>query len=114
MNMIRVFKCNSCSKIHLEIGNTQLNFPSCKHLQTYLEGLDTVDATYYAALNKSKGLSKVIIFPLNAAETAHIGFTEKEFEELKTVIRNYLSDNRKQAHKYVKFKLNKHDVTYWN
>ncbi|MDR0547071.1 MAG: hypothetical protein LBG77_05755 [Dysgonamonadaceae bacterium] len=64
-------------------------------MQKYLNNLDSIDAVYYAAVNRKKGLSKVIIIPLNNAGTVHLGFTLREFEELKTMIRNYLTNDPK-------------------
>jgi hypothetical protein len=60
-----------------------------------LERLDSIDAAYYAAINRKKGLSRVIIIPLDDSGSVHLGFTEQEFERLKTVIRSYLSNDRK-------------------
>jgi hypothetical protein len=60
-------------------------------LRKYLETLDSIDAAYFAAINRAKGLEKVIILPLDSARTVHLGFTVREFEDLKTIIRNYLS-----------------------
>jgi hypothetical protein len=65
-------------------------------LQKYLERLDSIDTAYYAAINRKKGLTKVIIIPLDDSGTVHLGFTEQEFEYLKTTIRNYLSNDRKR------------------
>ncbi|MDR0413945.1 MAG: hypothetical protein LBH84_00830 [Prevotellaceae bacterium] len=94
--MIRIFTCRSCSRIHLEIGNTQIHFNSPHHLQKYLENLDSVDAAYFAAINRAKGLEKVIILPLDNTGVVHLGFTLQEFENLKTTIRSYLSEEKRQ------------------
>ncbi|MDR2475560.1 MAG: hypothetical protein LBD45_06850 [Bacteroidales bacterium] len=88
---MRVFKCNHCSRIHLEIGNTQIHFASKRHLQNYLEVLDSIDAAYYADLNHKKGFSKGIILPLGNSNSMHICFNMQEFEELKSAIHNYLT-----------------------
>jgi hypothetical protein len=87
---MRVFKCRHCSRIHLEAGHTQIHFASTRELTKYLEFLDSIDVAYYAAINRKKGLSKVIILPLDNDNTAHMGFTTQEFETLKEVIRSYL------------------------
>lgn len=92
---MRIFKCSHCSRIHLEIGCTQIHFDSLPDLDKYLKSLDSIDVAYYAAVNRKKGMSKVIIFPLNNTGNIHLGFTQQEFEDLKTVIRNYLSNERK-------------------
>jgi histidinol phosphatase-like enzyme len=88
---MRIFKCNSCSRIHLEIANTQIHFSSLTDLELYLKTLDSIDTAYYAAVNRKKGLTKVIILPLNNTGNIQMGFTEQEFEELKSIIRDYLS-----------------------
>ena len=92
---MKVFKCNHCSRVHLEIGNTQIHFNSRRDLKIYLESLDAVDTAYYAALNRGKGLTKVIILPLASDNTVHIAFTVNEFEMLKATIREYLSNDKK-------------------
>ncbi|MDR1156001.1 MAG: hypothetical protein LBL04_14940 [Bacteroidales bacterium] len=99
--MIRIFTCRNCSRIHLEIGNTQIHFNALSHLRKYLETLDSIDAAYFAAINRAKGLEKVIILPLDSAGTAHLGFTVREFEDLKTVIRNYLSGERERGSRFI-------------
>jgi hypothetical protein len=93
--MIRIFTCNHCSRIHLEIGNTQIHFNSRKHLQKYLNNLDSIDTAHFSAINRAKGLKKVIILPLDSSGTAHLGFTLEEFESLKADIRRYLSEEKK-------------------
>jgi hypothetical protein len=70
-------------------------------LRKYLETLDSIDAAYFAAINRAKGLEKVIILPLDSAGAAHLGFTVREFEDLKTVIRNYLSGEREQKSRFI-------------
>ena len=99
--MMRIFTCNSCSRIHLEIGNTQIHFNSRHHLEKYLKNLDSIDAIYYEAVNRKKGLTKVIILPLDTSGAVHIGFTKQEFNELKAIIRNYLSEGRKCSVQYI-------------
>ncbi|MDR0560916.1 MAG: hypothetical protein LBG92_12190 [Prevotellaceae bacterium] len=98
---MRIFTCNNCSRIHLETGNTQIHFNSLRHLEKYLETLDSIDAAHYAGVNRKKGLKKVIIIPLDSSGAVHLGFTEQEFENYKTVIRNYLSENGTHARKRV-------------
>ena len=98
--MMRIFTCKSCSKIHLEIGHTQIHFRSLPDLKKYLKTLDAIDTAYYAAVNRKKGLTKVIILPLDASGTAHVGFTAPEFEEFKTTIRDYLSNEGKSSTRY--------------
>ncbi|MDR2424642.1 MAG: hypothetical protein LBD59_07965 [Prevotellaceae bacterium] len=91
--MMRVFKCSHCSKIHLEIGHTQIHFISLLDLRRYLETLDSIDAAYYADINRRKGLNKVIILPLDNTGCVHLGFSMQEFESLKSVIRQYLANH---------------------
>jgi hypothetical protein len=68
-------------------------------LRKYLENLDSIDAAHFAAINRAKGLEKVIILPLDHTGTIHLGFTLQEFENLKAVIRNYLSEEKKQGNR---------------
>jgi hypothetical protein len=95
--MIRIFTCGHCSRIHLEVGNTQIRFNSPSHLRKYLETLDSIDTAYFAAVNRAVGTGKVIILPLDTAGDVRIGFTLPEFDDLKTVIRNYLSEETRSA-----------------
>jgi hypothetical protein len=88
---MRIYKCNRCSKIHLEIGNTHLHFSSEDRLRFYLNYLDSIDVTYYAAINRNKGLNKEIILPLGECIAVNLAFTVSEFETLKRIIRGYLS-----------------------
>ncbi|MDR2887244.1 MAG: hypothetical protein LBV26_04460 [Bacteroidales bacterium] len=92
--MMRVFKCSHCSRIHLEIGNTQIHFDSFADLEKYMANLDSIDAPYYADLNRKEGRTKVIILPLDNSGHIQLGFTEQEFEDLKTVVRNWLITER--------------------
>ena len=98
--MVRVFTCKNCSRVHLEIGNTQIHFRSSRHLEKYLDNLDSIDTAYYEAVNRRKGLAKVIILPLDVSGTVHVGFTAPEFEEFKTTIRDYLSNEGKSSTRY--------------
>jgi hypothetical protein len=88
---MRVFTCRHCSRIHLEVGHTQIHFASEEELAKYLEFLDSIDVSYYAAINEKKGLSRVIILPIDHCSSAHLSFTRQEFETFKEVIRAYLS-----------------------
>jgi hypothetical protein len=102
---MRVFTCRTCSRIHLEVGNTQIHFADVNSLKAYLERLEAVDVAYFAAINRSKGLTKVIIIPLTEDGSVHLGFTEDEFEELKLLIRNYLNSlNCRNSSQMMSFK----------
>jgi hypothetical protein len=70
-------------------------------LEKYLKTLDSIDTIYYEAVNRKKGLTKVIILPLDTSGTVHIGFTRQEFEELKAIIRGYLSERGKCLGRYI-------------
>ena len=109
---MRIFTCNSCTRIHLEIGNTQIHFNSPDHLRKYLKNLDSIDVVYYEAVNRKKGQEKVIILPMDTFGNIHLGFTMIEFEELKAIIRNYLSDQGKHAQRYGN--LSGLQITQWN
>ena len=93
--MMRIFTCKSCSRIHLEIGHTQIHFRSLRQLEKYLRKLDSIDTAYYETVNRRKGLTKVIILPLDTSGAVHLGFTVQEFETLKETIRIYLADGGK-------------------
>jgi hypothetical protein len=72
----------------------QVHFDSLDALERYLKNLDSIDVPYYAAINGKKGQSKAIVFPLDDGGNIHLGFTEAEFEEMKSIIRNYASRER--------------------
>lgn len=86
---MRVFKCNSCTKIHVEAGNVLLNFSDEQKLINYLAELDKINADYYAALNSNKPFKKDLFLPV-AGTNISIGFTIGEFNELRKAIRSYL------------------------
>lgn len=92
--MIRIYKCKVCEKIHLEAGNALIHFPTRERLKQYLDYLETIDAPYYASLNRRKGLSKDVFLPVDGS-TVNIAFSLEEFETMKMVIRNYLSGRGK-------------------
>ena len=91
---MRVFKCNSCTKIHVEAGNILIDFVNEEQLIKYLRELDGIDVEYYAALNAGKPLSKSIFLPVSGVNVK-LGFTVDEFEVFKNVIRSYLSASYK-------------------
>jgi len=90
---MRIYTCNKCSKIHLEIGNTHIHFTTMDRLKVYLGYLDSIDVAYYSAINRSKGLTKEIILPLGEQVSINLAFTTQEFEALKETIRCYLCGN---------------------
>jgi hypothetical protein len=92
--MIRIYKCKACEKIHLEAGNVLIHFPTRERLRHYLNYLETVDAPYYASLNRKKSLTKDVFLPVDGS-TVNIAFSLEEFETMKRVIRNYLSGGGK-------------------
>jgi hypothetical protein len=83
-------------------------------LKKYLETLDSIDVDYYSAINRKKGLTKVIIIPITDNGMAHLGFTEQEFETLKEVIRNYINKNRKLKCPKLNIELNEFPVMILN
>jgi hypothetical protein len=87
---MRVFKCNTCSKIHVEAGNVLFHFPSPERLKKFLNYLESIDADYYSALNRSKGLAKDIYLPVGDM-SVNMAFSVAEFEELKQAVRDYLA-----------------------
>ncbi|OAV68208.1 hypothetical protein Barb4_02154 [Bacteroidales bacterium Barb4] len=93
---MRIYTCNTCSKIHLEAGNVLVHFPALENLRIYMDYLESVDVPYYAAINSKKGLEKVIILPVG--ETAvNMAFTVQEFEMLKDTVRDYLTGEAGKA-----------------
>jgi hypothetical protein len=62
-------------------------------LQVYFDYLNSIDVAYYAAINRSKGLTKEIILPLGDHISVNLAFTVQEFDALKEMIRRYLSGN---------------------
>jgi hypothetical protein len=90
--MIRIYKCKTCEKIHLETGNVLIHFPTLQRLRQYLDYLETIDARHYAALNRDKGFSKDVFLPIEGS-TVNIAFSLEEFEAVKNEIRNYLSED---------------------
>jgi hypothetical protein len=81
-------------------------------LKKYLETLNSIDAGYYSAVNRKKGLAKVIIIPLSDNGMTHLGFTEQEFETLKETIRNYL--NKYRNFPDLNFKTSEFQAHIWN
>jgi|LSPZ01.1.fsa_nt_gi ribosome recycling factor len=104
--MMRIFTCKTCTKVHLEIENFQIHFDTVRHLKKYLKYLDSIDADYYAAINRKKGLNKVIVISLTQNNSMHLGFTESEFKTLKETIRNYLYKDLKLKKSEYSIKLN--------
>ena len=89
---MRIYRCKSCTKIHVEAGNIFLHFSSIEKLKTWLDYLNSIDTAYYASLNRAKGLSKEIILAVGENISVNMAFTVQEFEELKQTITNYLSN----------------------
>ncbi|MDR1672444.1 MAG: hypothetical protein LBS09_03120 [Bacteroidales bacterium] len=90
---MRVFTCKACAKIHVEAGNVLFHFSTPEKLEIYLEYLESIDVSYYATVNRKKGLKKVIILPMGDLPV-NLAFTEQEFELLKEIIQNYLATDR--------------------
>ena len=99
---MKVYKCNSCSKIHLEAGNVLIYFPSIHQLKIYSDYLESIDVAFYAAINKNRLTSKAIIIPLGDKECINMAFTVSEFEILKRTIRDYLSGGISPCESFVK------------
>jgi hypothetical protein len=89
MENIRIYICQTCSKIHVEIGNTIIHFASPEKLKTYLIYLDSIDVDHYSEINRKKRLSKDIF--LQITNDNFLAFTVAEFEQLKQVIFDYLT-----------------------
>jgi hypothetical protein len=109
---MRVFTCNHCARIHLEIGFLQIHFDSVADLEAYLRVLEGVDVPYYSAINARKGLRRGIILPLDAAGKMHLGFTVEEFEELKGVLRAYIMQREEKTE--ARARLADLQVIQWN
>ncbi|MDR1408561.1 MAG: hypothetical protein LBJ23_11045 [Tannerella sp.] len=89
---MRIFKCDACSKIHVEVGNVLIHFPSPARLKKFLHYLESIDADYYAALNRSKGLAKDLFLPVGDM-SVNMAFSVAEFEALKQAVRQYLAEH---------------------
>ena len=101
---MKVYKCNCCSKIHLEAGNVLIHFPSIQQLKILLDYLESIDVAFYAAINKNRLTSKSIIIPLGDTACINMAFTVSEFETLKRTIRDYLSGGTSPGETFVKCK----------
>jgi hypothetical protein len=95
--IMRIFKCKTCSKIHLEAGNVLIHFPSPERLRKFLNYLESIDPAYYAAINRKKGLAKEIFLPVGDL-SVNMAFTVAEFEELKQTIGDYLAVYEAEIH----------------
>ncbi|MDR1666266.1 MAG: hypothetical protein LBS03_01035 [Bacteroidales bacterium] len=80
----------------MEAGNVLMHFSSPEKLKIYSDYLASIDVPYYAAINKSKGLEKVIILPV-VDMCVYATFTVQEFETLKELIRDYLANRTKKT-----------------
>lgn len=89
MELMRIYTCKTCSKIHVEIGNTIIHFASPEKLNAYLDYLKSIDVDYYAGINRGKGLSKEIF--LQVTNSVNLAFTRAEFEQLKQTVLDYLA-----------------------
>ena len=99
---MKVYKCNFCSKIHLEAGNIVMHFSTITQLIIYSDYLESIDVSYYAALNKNKWTAKDIFIPLENETSVNMAFTVCEFESLKMTIRDYLSGKKISYISFVK------------
>jgi len=90
---MRIFTCDYCTKIHIEIGNILLHFASKNKLEQYLNELDNIDAEYFAKVNLSKPFSKDIFLQVPGTNM-NLSFTVKEFTMYKENIRKYLQPQK--------------------
>ncbi|MDR1583771.1 MAG: hypothetical protein LBS55_11055 [Prevotellaceae bacterium] len=88
---MKIFKCKTCSKIHIEAGNVFIHFPSVVQLKFFSDYIESLNAHHYAAINRSKGLTKDIFLPIGDT-SVHMAFSMGEFEELKKVIRDFWAE----------------------
>lgn len=89
MENMHIYTCSTCSKIHVEIGNTIIHFATPEKLKTYLVYLESIDVKYYSEINRKRGLSKEIF--LQITNESSLAFTVSEFEHFKQVIFDYLT-----------------------
>ena len=99
---MRIYKCNYCSKIHIEAGNVIINFLKIQQLKLYSDYLESIDVAFYTALNKDRRTTKDIIIPLGDEGAVNVVFTVCEFELLKRTIRDYLSGQKTPCESFVK------------
>jgi hypothetical protein len=76
-----------------------------------LETIDAIDADYYARINRAKRLRKLIILPLSDDGSMHLGFTLDEFDELKAVVRDYITQSSCPVCKIGKFDFKAHSLS---
>jgi hypothetical protein len=98
---MRVYTCNTCSRIHVEAENVLLHFSTREKLSQYLNYLDSIDVVYFSAINRKKGLSKEIFLQHDKSVT--LAFTVLEFEELKQTIREYLTGTTAKKTQFISF-----------
>ncbi|MDR2138035.1 MAG: hypothetical protein LBP50_00550 [Tannerella sp.] len=108
---MRIFKCKTCSKIHLEAGNVLIHFPSPERLRRFLNYLESIDPFHYAAVNRKKGLAKEIFLPVGDT-SVQMAFTVAEFEELKRTVSACLKAQEADVHPLAD--LGKFMKTEWN
>ena len=101
---MKVYKCNCCSKIHLEAGNILIHFQSIEQLKICSDYIESIDIALYAAINKNRLTSKSIIIPLGDTACINMAFTVSEFEIFKKTIHNYLSGGTSTSKSFVKRK----------
>ena len=99
---MKVYKCNSCSKIHLEAGNIVIHFQTITQLITFSDYLESIDVNFYATINRNKWTAKNIFIPLGDKASINMAFTVYEFETLKRTIRDYLSGKNTSCKSFVK------------
>jgi hypothetical protein len=88
---MRIFRCKACSKIHVEVGNLLIHFPTLKRLKVFLDYLESIDPVHYKAINGSRGLSHDIYLPVGDT-SVNMAFSVGEFEELKQTVRCFLEE----------------------
>lgn len=80
----RVFRCSSCTKIHIEFKNINLNFSASEydHFRTYINELDT---EYWSRANASSPYRRKIILPVGH-RNVNLLFDLVEIEDLRYLL----------------------------
>lgn len=89
---MRLFTCNNCDKIHLEVSNILIHFNNKEQLSTFCKYLDEIDAQSFSDVNSHLVFSKQIFLPVPGTNI-NMAFTISEFNRLRHIIREYMDRN---------------------
>lgn len=81
-----VYKCNSCSKIHIEYKNLNFNFTQSQY-DYFANYFNKLDADYWEDVNKRSPLKRKIVVPIGH-DSLNVLLNRKEIEELRKLLLN--------------------------